>query len=114
MTIMQAKTDAALKAAGVTDEQAQAAAEESANLNEQFGGIRKTIHEMHADMKSELGGLRSDFRSELSGLRSDFRGEVADVRPEVTYPRGRVDVLIWAVGVNAAATIAIVRVLLRH
>jgi hypothetical protein len=58
--------------------------------------------------------VSSDFRSELSGLRSDFRGELAGVRSEVAYLRGRFDVLIWAVGINAAATIAILGVLLRH
>jgi hypothetical protein len=103
MTIMLAKTYAALKAAGVSDEQAQAAAEELGNQNDNFGELRHAMHEMHADMKSEL-----------SGLRSDLRGEVAGVRSEVAYLRGRFDVLIWAVGINAAATIAILGVLLRH
>jgi hypothetical protein len=121
MTIMLAKTYAALKAAGVSDEQAQAAAEELGNQNDNFGELRHAMHEMHADMKSELAGLRGDFRgelgelrSELSGLRSDFRGELAGVRSEVADLRGRFDVLIWAVGINAAATIAILGVLLRH
>ena len=79
------------------------------------------MNEMHADMNSELAGLRGDFRSELgelrsglSGLRSDFRGELAGVRSGVAYLRGRFDVLIWAVGINAAATIAIPGVLLQH
>jgi len=103
MAIMLAKTYAALKAAGVSDEQAQAAAEELGNLNDQFGGLRNAMQEMHADIKSELTGVRNDFRSELGNVRSD-----------IAYLRGRLDVLIWAVGINAAATIAILGVLLRH
>jgi hypothetical protein len=36
------------------------------------------------------------------------------MRGAVAYLRGRFDTLIWAVGINAAATIAILGVLLRH
>jgi hypothetical protein len=99
MTIMLGKIYAALKAAGAPDDEARAAAEEVGDL-----------HDMRAGLKSELSGLRGD----LSALRSDFRGELAGVRGEVAYLRGRFDVLIWAVGINAAATIAILGVLLRH
>jgi hypothetical protein len=42
-------------------------------------------------------------RDGMNRLHADF-----------AYPRGRFDVLIWAVGINAAATIAIFGVLLRH
>jgi hypothetical protein len=81
--------------------------------------------ELHADLMGELSGLRGDVRTgfaemrndvhtELSELRGDFRGELSGTRTEVAYLRGRFDVLIWAVGINAAATIAILGVLLRH
>ncbi len=123
MTVMLAKTYAALKAAGVSD--AQAAVEELGNLNDQAGGLGQAMQEMHADIKAELvgvradfktelGNVRSDFKTELTGVRSDFKTELAGVRSEVAYLRGRFDVLIWAVGINAAATIAILGVLLRH
>ena len=65
--------------------------------------LRDAMHELNADIKTELVGVRSDFRNELRNVRS-----------EVAYLRGRFDVLIWAVGINAAATIAILGVLLRH
>jgi hypothetical protein len=158
MTIMLAKTYAALKAAGVSEEQAVAAAEELGHLNDQVGGLGHAMQEMHtdlkaelvgvradfkselggvradfkselgnvradfkselggvrADFKSELGGVRADFKSELGSVRADFKSELGSVRAEVAYLRGRFDVLIWAVGINAAATIAILGVLLRH
>jgi hypothetical protein len=125
MTVMLAKTYAALKAAGVSDAQAEAAVEELGNLNDQVGGLGQAMQEMHADIKAELvgvradfktelTGVRSDFKTELAGVRSDFKTELAGVRSEVAYLRGRFDVLIWAVGINAAATIAILGVLLRH
>ena len=125
MTVMLAKTYAALKAAGVSDAQAEAAVEELGNLNDQVGGLGQAMQEMHADIKAELVGVRadfktelgnvhSDFKTELTGVRSDFKTELAGVRSEVAYLRGRFDVLIWAVGINAAATIAILGVLLRH
>ena len=125
MTVMLAKTYAALKAAGVSDALEEAAVEELGNLNDQVGGLGQAMQEMHADIKAELvgvradfktelGNVRSDFKTELTGVRSDFKTELAGVRSEVAYLRGRFDVLIWAVGINAAATIAILGVLLRH
>jgi hypothetical protein len=81
MTVMLAKTYAALKAAGVPDEQAQSAAEELGDAQVQYGELRNGMGQIHAD---------------------------------IAYLRGRFDVLIWAVGINAAATIAILGVLLRH
>ncbi|HME22436.1 MAG TPA: hypothetical protein VKI44_14030 [Acetobacteraceae bacterium] len=110
MTIMLGKVYAALKAAGAPEDEAMAAAEEMGDMREQFSGLRSTMQELRADMKGELQGVRS----ELAELRSDFRGELAGVRGEVAYLRGRFDVLIWAAGINAAATIAILGVLLRH
>jgi hypothetical protein len=81
MAVMLAKTYAALKAAGVSDEQAQSAAEELGSTHDQFSELRNGLGQIHAD---------------------------------IAYMRGRFDVLIWAVGVNAATTIAILGVLLRH
>jgi hypothetical protein len=81
MTVMLAKTYAALRAAGVPDEQARDAAEELGESHTQFGELRQGLGQIHAD---------------------------------IAYMRGRFDVLIWAVGINAAATIAILGVLLRH
>ncbi len=125
MTIMLGKMYAALKAAGAPDDEARAAAEEVGDLHDQIGGLRDAMHELHTDLKGELRGLRADVRyefgemrndvrTELSELRGNFRGELAGVRSEVAYLRGRFDVLIWAVGINGAATIAILGVLLRH
>jgi hypothetical protein len=87
--------------------------------------LRNAMIELHTDLRGELRGLRGDVRTgfaemrndvhtELSELRGDFRGELSGMRTEVAYLRGRLDVLIWAVGINAAATIAILGVLLRH
>ena len=65
----------------------------------QFGSLQTAMHEMHADIKGELSGMKAD----SSAIRTEF-----------AYLRGRFDVLIWAVGSNAAATIAILGVLLRR
>ena len=78
---MLAKTYAAFKAAGVGEDQAQAAAEELAAFEARFALIENNIS--HMDGK-------------------------------ITSIEGKVTVLLWAVGVNAAATIAILGVLLRH
>jgi hypothetical protein len=143
MTIMLGKVYAALKAAGAPDDEAQAAAEELGDLHDQFGSLRDAMQDVRTDLKVELQGLRSDlraevadvrselgelrndfrlglaklqdgFRAELSESRNEYRSEAANLRSEVAHLRGRFDVLIWAVGVNAATTIAILGVLLRH
>lgn len=80
MTVMLAKTDAALQAAGVPDEQAQSA-EELGDAQVQCGELRNGLGQIHAD---------------------------------IAYLRGRFDLPIWALGINAAATIVILGVLLRH
>ena len=81
MALMLAKTYAAFKAAGVDEDQAQAAAEELAAFEARFSSIETNI--AHMDGK-------------------------------ITSMEGKITVLLWAVGVNAAATMAILGVLLRH
>jgi hypothetical protein len=81
VALMLAKTYAAFKAAGVNEDQAQAAAEELAAFEGRFTSIESNIS--HIDGK-------------------------------ITAIEGKITVLLWAVGVNAAATIAILGVLLRH
>ena len=82
MTIMLARTYAALKAAGVSDEQAQAAVEELGHMNDQFGGLGQAMQEMHVAMKCELAGVKAEVASvktEVAGVKA----EVASVKTEV-------------------------------
>ncbi|MBV9827006.1 MAG: hypothetical protein JO001_15285 [Alphaproteobacteria bacterium] len=81
MTLMLAKTYSAFKAAGVDDDQAQAAAEELAAFEARFTSIGN---------------------------------EISHIDGKMTSIDGKITVLMWAVGINAAATIAILGVLLRH
>ena len=81
MALMLAKTYAAFKAAGIGDDQGQAAAEELAEFEARFASIENNIS--HMDGK-------------------------------ITSIEGKITVLLWPVGVNAAATIATLGVLLRH
>lgn len=62
--------------------------------------------ELAQNSSNELGGVE-----ELcGGLRSDL----CRIRTDIAYIRRRSDVLIWVVGINAAATISILDVLLRR
>jgi hypothetical protein len=88
MALMLSKTYAAFKAAGVKDDQAEAAAEELAAFEERF--------------------------SSIDGSLSRVDGKITAIDGKITAIEGKFSVLLWAVGINAAATIAILGVLLRH
>ena len=81
MALMLAKTYAAFKAAGVDEDQAEAAAEELAAFEGRFGSLESSL--AHMDGK-------------------------------ITAIEAKITVLLWPAGINAAATIAILGVLLRH
>ena len=88
MALMLAKTYAAFKAAGVDEDQAQAAAEELAAFETRFASIE--------------GGI------------SRIDGNIAAIEGKIVAIESKFAVLLWAVGINAAATIAILGVLLHH
>ena len=95
MAVMLAKTYAAFKAAGVDEDRAQAAAEELAAFEERFTSMATGI-------------------SRIDGKITAIEGKITGIESKITAIEGRFSVLLWAVGINAAATIAILGVLLRH
>ena len=88
MALMLAKTYAAFKAAGVDEVQAQAAAEELAAFEARFASMEGSI--VHID------------------------GKITAIEGKIAAIEGKFSVLLWAVGINAAATIAILGVLVHH
>ncbi len=102
MTIILGKLYAALKAAGTPEQDAQAAAQEVGELREESATLANGLSDLTREVRKMGAGL-DDLRTEVSALRSEFH-----------YMRGRFDVLLWAVGINAAATIAILGVLLHR
>jgi hypothetical protein len=117
MTIMLGKVYSALKAAGAPEDEAIAAAEEMGAMRDELGAFRSVIEDMKAELSAlrvAFNELRAEVHSDFAALRAELHGDVAGLRSEIAYLRGRFDVLIWAVGINAAATIAILGVLLRH
>jgi len=95
MAVMLAKTYAAFKAAGVDEDRAQAAAEELAAFEERFTSMGSGI-------------------AHIQGKITAIEGKITGIDSKITAIEGRFSVLLWAVGINAAATIAILGVLLRH
>jgi hypothetical protein len=91
MAIMLAKTYAAFKAAGVPEEDAIAAAEELADYENRLTSIDNRLSIIEARVVALENGL------------TQFRADV----------NARFTMLTWAVGINAAATIATLGVLLR-
>lgn len=105
MAIMLAKTYRALKAAGAPEDDAIAAAEELANYENRPTSIDSRLSIIEARLASLEGGL-AQFRTEVNSRFIDVGVRFSDVGSRFTR-------LTWAVGVNAAATIAILGVLLR-
>jgi hypothetical protein len=50
----------------------------------------------------------------FEALFSTIETNIAHMDGKITSMEGKIGVLLWAVGINAAATIAILGVLLRH
>lgn len=115
MAIMLAKTYAAFKAAGVADEQAEAAAEELADYENRFSSID---HEL-----AVLGGRIDAVETRISAVEGRLgavenrlgivENRLATLERGLAEVAGKMTVLTWAVGINATATIAILGVLLK-
>jgi hypothetical protein len=80
MAIMLAKTYAALKEAGASEDAAQAAAEEIAAYEER-------LHTIAVDIAT-------------------IKGDIGKLDTKIGALDGRLKLLTWAIGINAAATIA--------
>lgn len=105
MAIMLAKTYHALKAAGAPEDDAIAAAEELADYDNRLTSIDSRLSIIEARL-ANLDNELIQFRAEVGARFSDVGSRFSDVGSRFTM-------LTWAVGINAAATIAILGVLLR-
>ena len=88
MALMLSKTYDALIAAGTPEDKAREAAEELADYENRLASIDNRL--------AVIDGRFIDIEGRLGALE------------------GKLNVVIWAMGINAAATIAILGVLLRH
>jgi phage shock protein A len=115
MAIMLAKTYHALKAAGAPEEDAIAAAEELADYQNRFSAID---HEL-----AVVGGGIEALDARVSGVENRLgvvenrlgvvENRLGAVETSVATLAGKITVLTWAVGINAAATMAILGMLVR-
>jgi hypothetical protein len=102
---MLAKTYAAFKAAGAPDEDAIGAAEELANYENHLISVDNRLSTIEGRL-TNLENAVTQFRAEVNARFSDVGARFSDVGARFTM-------LTWAVGINAAATIAILGVLLK-
>jgi chromosome segregation ATPase len=105
MAIMLAKTYHALKAAGAPEDDAIAAAEELANYENRLTSIDNRLSIIESRL-TNLDNELTQFRAEVNARFSDVSSRFSDVGSRFTM-------LTWAVGINGAATIAILGILLR-
>jgi phage shock protein A len=101
MAIMLAKTYQALKAAGAPEEDAIAAAEEFSAYENRLTGI-----------ESRLSGVESKL-DHVEDRLDRIESRLVMLDTNLAALAGKTTVLTWAIGINAAATIAILGVLLR-
>ena len=110
----------AFRSAGVSDEQATAAAQsipisESLATKADIGGVRAEIGELRteigelrAELHSEIGGLRAELRSEIGELRAELRSEIGAVRADMKDLELRMTVKFYtALGAAVAAVKAL-------
>lgn len=116
MALMLAKTYAAFKAAGVGDEEAQAAAEELAGYETRFGAIGGKLSHIDGGIIATKGEITA-VKGEITAVKGELiaiKDRIAGIEVRIAGIEGKIPVLLWVVGINAAATIAILGVLLRH
>ena len=123
MALMLAKTYAAFKAAGVAEDHAQGAAEELASFEGRFGSLQSGISHVDGKITSIeatvgiIEGKVNGIESRIAGIETRVAGietRAAGIEAKVAGSEAKIGVLLWAVGINAAATIAILGILLHH
>ena len=93
------------QAAGAPEDDAIAAAEELAEYENRLASIDNRLSIIEVRLTDLENGL-TQFRAEVNARFSDVASRFTDVGSRFTM-------LTWAVGINAAATIAILGILLR-
>ena len=101
MAIMLAKTYQAFKAAGAPEDDAVAAAEELAGYENRLTNIESRLDRIENRL------------DHIENRLDHIENRLALVEAKVAEFAGKITVLTWAVGINAAATIAILGILLR-
>ena len=93
----------AFRSAGVSDEQATAAAQaipltdelatkadlrevhaEIGELRAEIGELRAEIGEVRTELRAEIGEVRTELRSEVGGLRAEVRADMKDLELRMT------------------------------
>ena len=93
----------AFRSAGVSDEQATAAAQaipltdelatkadlrevhaEIGELRAEIGELRAEIGELRTELRAEIGEVRTELRSEVGGLRAEVRADMKDLELRMT------------------------------
>ena len=99
----------AFRSAGVSDEQATAAARsipmseslatkadigdvraEIGELRTEMGELRTEMGELRTEMRAEIGELRTEMRTEIGELRTEMRTEIGELRTELRTDIGAV------------------------
>jgi hypothetical protein len=102
MPMMLSRTYDAFISAGAPEDKAREAAEELADHDNRLASI-----------DNQLGVMNGHF-SEIDGRFAAIEGGFAGIDARLPSLEGKLTVVIWAMGINAAATIAILGVLLRQ
>jgi hypothetical protein len=86
-------------------------------LNDALGAdvaTKADVERLQAATKADIERLQAATQAEIALVRADIDRLDTTLKSEVARLDGKITVLMWAVGVNAALTIAILGVLLHH
>jgi hypothetical protein len=78
------------------------------------GGFSQEAADATAQALNDALGADVATKSDIQLLRGDLDREIAVLKSDINRLDGKMTVLMWAVGVNAALTIAILGILLHH
>ncbi len=100
----------AFRSAGVSDEQATAAARsipisDDLATKADVAALRTEITELRAEMHSEITGLRAEMHSEIGGLRTELHTKIGSLRAEMKDLELRMTVKFYAALGAAVAAI---------
>jgi hypothetical protein len=67
-----------------------------------FEAVERSIAELRADVRTDIGAFRADVRADIAELRTELKADLAELRGEQAGMRSDLTVVALAVGARRA------------